>query len=58
MDIMDKGACGRNRSVVRASMLAPGDRVDLLIQIISGMKTEDFGASPEAIGLWIDRAQD
>jgi hypothetical protein len=39
-------------------MLAPGDRVDLLIQIISGMKTEDFGASPEAIGLWIDRAQD
>jgi hypothetical protein len=58
MNIMDKGVCGRNRSVVRASMLAPGDRDDLLIQIIGEMKTEEFGASPEANVLWIDRAQD
>jgi hypothetical protein len=33
MDVMDKGAYGRNKSVVRAPMLAPGDRVALLIQI-------------------------
>jgi hypothetical protein len=39
-------------------MLAPSNRVDLLIQFIGEMKTEEFGASPEAIVLWIDRDQD
>ena len=30
MDVIDKGVCGANRSVVRAPMLVAGDRIDLL----------------------------
>ncbi|HSQ52101.1 MAG TPA: hypothetical protein VLL94_12640, partial [Nitrospiraceae bacterium] len=58
MDVFDQGACGRNTSPVRAPMLAPGDRVDLLVQVVGGMKTDEPGASPEVIVLWIDRAQE
>ena len=57
MDVFDQGACGRNTSPVRAPMLAPGDRVDLLVQVVGGMKTDEPGASPEVIVLWINRAQ-
>jgi hypothetical protein len=58
VDVLDKGACGRNTSVVRTPMLAAGDRVDLLVQVIEGMKTDEPGTSPEVIVLWIDRTQD
>ncbi len=46
-DIFDRGACGRNRSVVRAPTLAPGDRVDLLVHVVGGTRTEEPGSSPE-----------
>lgn len=58
MEVLDKGACGRNRSAVRAPMLAPGDRIDLLVQVIGGTKTDEPGASPEVFVLWVERAQD
>ena len=58
VNVIDKGACGRNRSPVRAPMLAPGNRVDLLVQVVGGTKTDESGASPEVFVLWIDRAQD
>ena len=58
VEVLDKGACGRNRSAVRAPMLATGDRVDLLVQIVGGTKTDESGVSPEVFVLWIDRAQE
>lgn len=56
--IIDKGACGRNRSAVQATMLAVGDRADLLVQIIGGIKTEELGVLSEAIMLWVVLDQD
>jgi len=44
--------------MVRAPTLAAGDRVDLLVQVIRGVKTGDLGTPPEVIVLWVDRAQD
>jgi len=58
VDVLDKGACGRNTSVVRASMLAAGDRVDMLVQVIGGVKPDELGGPLQVIVLWIDRAQD
>jgi hypothetical protein len=58
VDVLDQGACGRNTSVVRAPMLAPGDRVNLLVHVIGGRNTDGPGVSPEVFVLWIDRAQD
>jgi hypothetical protein len=56
VDILDKGACGRNTSMVRAPMLAPGDRVDLLVHVAG--ETEGLGGSVEVFALWIERARD
>jgi len=39
-------------------MQATGDRVDLLVHVVEGMKSDNPGASPEAIVLWINRAQE
>ena len=36
VDVLDQGACGRNTSVLRAPMLAPDDRVDLLVHSLEG----------------------
>lgn len=58
VDILDKGACGRNTSMVRAPMLVAGDRVDLLVQVVGGMRTEGPGSSPEVNVLWIVLAQE
>jgi hypothetical protein len=58
VDILDQGACGRNTSAVRAPMLAGGDRVDMLVQVVGGTRTDEPGASPEVFVLWVDRAQD
>ena len=58
VEVLDKGACGRNRSAVRAPMLATGDRVDLLVQVVGGANTDESGVSPEVFVLWIDRAQE
>ncbi|NOS82815.1 MAG: hypothetical protein E8D46_09485 [Nitrospira sp.] len=58
LDVLDKGACGRNRSAVRAPMLTAGDRVDLLVHVVGGTKTDETGVSPEVFVLWIDRTQD
>jgi len=58
MDVLDKGACGRNTSAVRAPTLAAGDRVDLLVHVLGGTKTDEPGVSPQVFVLWIDRAQD
>jgi hypothetical protein len=58
MDVFDQGACGRNTSPVRAPTLVAGDRVDLLVQVIGGMKTDEPGVSSEVIVLWIDRTQE
>ena len=57
VEILDQGACGRNTSPLRAPMLAAGDRVDLLVQVIGGMKTDELGDSLEVFALWIERAQ-
>jgi hypothetical protein len=56
VEVFDKGACGRNRSLVRAPMLAPGDRVDLLVHVAGG--TERLGGSLEVFALWIERTKD
>ena len=58
LEIFDKGVCGRNRSAVRAPMLAVGDRVDLLVHVVGGTKTSASGASPEVFMLWINRTQE
>ena len=58
VDVLDQGACGRNTSALRAPKLAAGDRVDLLVEVIGGTKTDEPGVSPEVFVLWIDRAQD
>jgi hypothetical protein len=58
VDILDQGACGRNTSAVRSPTLAAGDRVDLLVHVIGGTRTDEPGASPQVFMLWIDRAQD
>jgi hypothetical protein len=58
VDILDQGACGRNTSAIRAPMLAAGDRVDMLVQVVGGTRMDEPGASPEVFVLWIDRAQD
>jgi hypothetical protein len=56
VDIFDQGACGRNTSVLRAPMLAPGDRVDLLVHVVGRM--EGLGGSVEIFAIWIERARD
>ena len=58
VDVFDKGVCGRNRSMVRAPMLAVGDRVDLLVHVVGGTKTDESGVSPEVFVLWINRTQE
>ncbi|MEO6308784.1 MAG: hypothetical protein ABIO96_08505, partial [Nitrospiraceae bacterium] len=58
MDVIDKGACGTNRSVVRAPMLVAGDRIDLLVQVVGEARTEEPGSSPEVNVLWIERIQE
>jgi len=58
VEVLDKGICGRNRSATRAPMLVPGNRVDLLVQVIGETKTDEPGASSEVFVLWIERAQD
>jgi hypothetical protein len=58
VDILDQGACGRNTSAIQAPMLAAGDRVDMLVQVVGGTRTDEPGASPEVFVLWIDWAQD
>ena len=58
LDVFDKGACGRNRSAMRAPMLTAGDRVDLLVHVVGGTKTDETGVSPEVFVLWIDRTQE
>ena len=58
VDVLDQGACGRNTSVLRAPMLAPDDRVDLLVHVIGGTKTDEPGTSLEVFVLWIERAKD
>jgi hypothetical protein len=58
VEVLDKGACGRNRSAVRAPMLTVGDRVDLLVQVVGGTTTDESEVSPEAFVLWIERAKD
>jgi len=58
MDVIDHGACGRNTSPVRAPMLTVGDRVNLLVHVTGEVKTNEPGAPPEVIVLWIDRAQE
>jgi hypothetical protein len=57
VDVLDQGACGRNTSVLRAPMLAPDDRVDLLVHVIGGTKTDEPGTSLEVFVLWIERAK-
>jgi len=56
VDVLDQGACGRNTSAVRAPMLAGGDRVDMLVQVVGG--TDGLGDSLEVSARWIERAQD
>lgn len=58
VDILDKGTCGRNTSMVRAPMLVASDRIDLLVQVVGGTRTEGPGSSPEVNVLWIERAQE
>jgi len=58
VEVLDQGACGRNTSPLRAPTLAAGDRVELLVQVIGGMKTDELGDSREVFALWIERAQD
>ena len=56
VEVLDKGACGRNRSPVRAPMLAPGDHVNLLVHVVGG--TDGYGGPFEVFTLWIERGQD
>ena len=56
VEVLDRGACGRNRSPVRAPMLAPGDRVDLLVHVVGG--TDGSGGPLDVFTLWIERGQD
>ena len=56
VDVLDRGACGRNTSPVRAPTLVTGDRVNLLVHVVSG--TDDLGGPVEVSTLWIERAQD
>ena len=44
--------------MVRAPILAVGDRVDLLVHVVGGTKTDEPGTSLEVFVLWIDRTQD
>ncbi|HSF67419.1 MAG TPA: hypothetical protein VLA67_08310 [Nitrospiraceae bacterium] len=56
MDVLDRGACGRNTSPVRAPTLIAGERVNLLVHVVPG---RDALRSPvEVSTLWIERAQD
>ena len=56
VEVLDKGACGRTRSPVRAPMLAPGDHVDLLVHVVGG--TDGSGGPLEVFTLWIERGRD
>ncbi|MEK7763826.1 MAG: hypothetical protein AAB433_19825 [Nitrospirota bacterium] len=58
VDVFDRGACVRNRSMVRAPMLAVGDRIGLLVHVTGGTKIDESEVSPEVFVLWIDRAQE
>lgn len=56
VDVLDRGACGRNTSPVRAPTLVAGDRVDLLVHVVGG--TDGSGGPLEVFTLWIERGQD
>ena len=58
VDVLDQGACGRNTSTIRATMLVSGDHVDLLVRVFGATKTDGLGGSLEVFVLWIERAQD
>ena len=56
VDVLDRGACGRNTSPVRAPMLVAGERVNLLVQVVPG--TDGLGSPVEVFTLWIERVQE
>jgi hypothetical protein len=58
VDVFDQGACGKNTGPLRASMLAGGDHIELLVQVIGGTNPNEPGASPVVFVLWIERTKD
>lgn len=56
VDVLDRGACGRNTSPIRAPTLVAGERVNLLVHVVPG--TNDLGGPVEVFTLWIERVQD
>ncbi len=57
IEIIDQGACGRNVSSLKASMLKVGQQIDLLVLIVIPASSASAGSSLEATIRFLDLAR-
>jgi hypothetical protein len=57
IEIIDRGACGINQSVLKAPMVKVGEQIDLLVLIMVTPKPESREVALEATIRFLDRAQ-
>ncbi|MEC4891001.1 MAG: hypothetical protein RI101_13185 [Nitrospira sp.] len=57
IDIFDQGACGGNTSRLRASTLAVGDHVDVLVRVAANRDTESSRGMVEILVIWSELAR-
>ena len=57
IEVVDQGACGRNLSPLRAPMLTVGQRIDLMVLIISTITPDMPGPSLEIVISFLDLAR-
>lgn len=58
IEIIDRGGCGKNIGALKAPMLKPGQRIDLLVQIMIPISTGSSGLPVEATIRYIDLARE
>ncbi len=57
IEVIDHGACGRNRSVLKAPMVKVGEQIDLLVLITVRTNTELRGVAVETAIRFLDHAR-
>jgi hypothetical protein len=58
IEVIDRGACGKNVGALKAPMLKTGQPIDLLVQIMTPTSSSTSGPSVEATIRYIDLARD
>lgn len=57
IEVIDRGACGKNMGVLKAPMLRVGEQIDLLVYILVRTNPESQETIPESSLLFMDRVR-